>query len=209
VVKMYGDPEKLASYVVDKVLKETEPEIGKALNDAVKLLEQAYSKILEETRERIALEYNRVLDEIRSVEATLEKETKLELSKRRSSEVEDVVKKAVEKLKEVPREDKLKIYINLAADFAQKAQEEETYRVLVKKGEASLVKKAFSDKKVAGILKEKKVKIGIEEGLKTNLGGFRAESSGGKVVLDYTLELIVASLFPKLSGTASRVLFEE
>lgn len=208
-MKFYGDPEKLADYVVVKVLEETRPEVGKAEEDALNLLEQAYQSILEEARGKLHSEYARAADEIRSVEASLEKDIKLEASKKRSQAVERVLEEVLSRLSELPVGDKQAIYQRLVRDFVEKAQGGEEYTVKVREGEASLIKKVFNSKEVSSLLKEKSIKISIKEGLESKLGGFRAESGDGRIVFDYTLELVFESLRPMLSGVASRTLFGE
>ena len=209
MLKIQGDPGKLAEHVIESILGETKPELEKALSDAIRLLDQAYQSILEETQERVSSDYNRVLDEIRSVEATLDKNIKLEASKKRSEAVNLVLNEVRRRLENLPEDERRNIYLNLARDFVERAGEGESYRILAKRGESGIISSVFGESLLRERLREKNLKIEIEEGLEDSLGGFKAIGGGGRVVFDYTLELVFENLKPRLSGTASRILFEE
>ncbi len=208
-MKIQGDPGKLAEHVIESIVRETKPELEKALSDAIKLLEQAYQSILEETQERVSSEYNKILDEIRSVEATLDKNIKLEASKKRSEAVNLVLNEVRRRLENLSEDERKKIYLNLARDFVERASEGESYRILVRRGESSIVSGVFDESPLRERLREKNLKIETVEELENSLGGFKAVGGGGRVVFDYTLELVFENLKPRLSGTASKILFGE
>ncbi len=204
-----GDPEKLVNYVLEKNKEQVQRELEKAYNDAYNLLKDYYDRVLEELKNEINHLYLEALDSIKSLESSLEKDIKIEVSQKKAEFLTKVMEEVKNRFFQLSKDQKRNVYGKLLKDFLERAPENTSFVIESSKEDVSIIKGLTRRKEIKDLFSEKKISLEFRETEKQLEGGFIAVGLDQKITYDYTFELIFDSLKPFLLGIASKELFGE
>jgi len=204
MVKIKGDPGKLASRVVGRAEKEALEDLEEAYKAAQSLVEDKYRRVLRETTKKLEEEYSRLEERLRSVQARLELELRNTLEAERNKYIDMAMERALSRIKEEKRgaswyEEYMKAVIERLADESRETGE-------------LIVSVAEEDRELAAKLIEEANREGAKLRLAGEpadiLGGARASSPDGATQLDFSLDFVVRDNESLLRSVALRSLFQ-
>ncbi|MCE4628464.1 MAG: V-type ATP synthase subunit E [Desulfurococcales archaeon] len=196
--KIYGDPEKAVREIVDKEFKAVKSVLDEALEHALRLLREAYDKSLREAEHSLRSEISRAEEQLKSVASSLDLELKSEAAALKSKYLEEALKRALERIREIK---KTKVYEDFIVKVLSGLSKEEYPELVLRVAEddMSLVQG------LVGRLGMRNLTVSREPA--PILGGIIAETPDGSVRLDYSLDFIIEMNKHRLLGAASKVLF--
>ena len=202
-MRIVGDPLKLGRAAAERAFRGSSALLKEALEASFKLIRETYEKALRDALRELEEEFSRAEEYLRSKTASMELELRTRLSELKARFIDEAISRA---LKEVKRE-------KVGAEWY------ESYikaTLLKLKSEAQALgglklKVAPEDRRLVESIIEAEPELGklfrIEGEAEGMLGGVVAESADGRVRIDYSLDLVIKAIEPRLRGVASRVLF--
>jgi len=207
-LSVYGNPEKLVREIAERVAQEAEREISEAHSSASKLLEDAYRELVLELERKISESYSRQREALRSIEAALESSLRSKVADVKAKWISMVLEEARSKLYAIRGATKENMLAKLINDFIEKVPEAVGFTIYVKKEDLKLVNGILESEEVRSKIDSKKLTLTVEEAPPEFEGGFKAVSTDGRIVYDYSFARIFEMIKPKLERTASTMLFE-
>ena len=196
-----GSVDKLASTVIQKEFQEYKGKIEEAYNAALKLLEETRDKEYSEAVRKIQQDVSNAEERLRSEESSLELQLKTARSEAINKWVDKVLEEAVNRaLRERDSEWYRSFMKKLVDRLAEEAAGGSVFIVKAAKEDHSLVEELLKETGLYGeSLKLSKEPADIK-------GGIIAVSEDGDIVLDYSFELFLENIKPKIRSRVARLL---
>ena len=147
-MSVYGNPDRLAREIAERVAREAEREINEAYSSAAKLLEDAYRELVSELEREIGESYSRHREALRSTEAALESSLRSKIADAKAKWVSKVLEEARSKRYTIKGTAKKKMFTKLISDFIEKAPEATGFTIYVKKEDLKLVNGILENKSI-------------------------------------------------------------
>ncbi|MEB3779155.1 MAG: hypothetical protein GSR85_02845 [Desulfurococcales archaeon] len=199
-MKLLGDPKRLGEESVMEEFKSAKGVLDEALSAAIRLVEDAYRKALKEAESMIEDEYSRITERLSSKKSSLDLELKNRVALEKSKYIDEVMEKAIERMREMKGEDWYKEFLK-----------EIVLRVNSEMGDKKVILSASADD--IERLKQVVEEAGLGDRIKVSptpigiIGGVVAESEDGSERLDYSLDLIIRNNETRIRALIARVLF--
>ncbi|MEM3838861.1 MAG: V-type ATP synthase subunit E family protein [Fervidicoccaceae archaeon] len=197
-----GKPEKLSSAVIERALKDYAEYINGVKKDALTMLDDGYRKIRAEALSKLNEEYSSYIDSLRSLESSLELNTRLSSQMKINEIVEKVLSASEERIFGMSEKDREKLYssalkrvlsssLSSSIELHVEAKDRKIFEKIVKK------------------ISEKAEEIEIKADLPEGSGGFVLVYPETGISQDFTLKRAFELMRDELMSTAKKVLFEE
>jgi V/A-type H+-transporting ATPase subunit E len=219
--KIIGDPKKLIDEALSGVEDELKAKLGEVEEGARRIIDDAVNEALREVEERVSKSLSSAQDRLRAEKASLEAKLRLSLAQKRSEWIDKVVEEAIQRLE--PFFSTKEYRDMLARLVIQAVSQMEAEEVIIEANARDhdvlkdLLGRISSRKKLAEILNKLGIQVDPEKVLTRTirlderpasiLGGIRARTPDSRVVIDYSLDLLVSRIARDQRATIARVLF--
>ncbi len=196
-----GSVDKLASTIIQKEFQEYEGKIEEAYNAALKLLEETRDKEYSEAVRKIQQDVSNAEERLRSEESSLELQLKTARSEAINKWVDKVLEEAVNRALQERNSEWYRSFMKKLVDrLAEEASGGSVFIVKAAKEDHSLVEELLKETGLYG----KSLKLSKEPA--DIKGGIIAVSEDGDIVLDYSFELFLENIKPKIRSRVARLL---
>ncbi len=196
-----GSVDKLASTIIQKEFQEYKGKIEEAYNAALKLLEETRDKEYSEAVRKIQQDVSNAEERLRSEESSLELQLKTARSEAINKWVDKVLEEAVNRALQERDSEWYRSFMKKLVDrLAEEAAGGSVFIVKAAKEDYSLVEELLKETGLYGeSLRLSKEPADIK-------GGIIAVSEDGDIVLDYSFELFLENIKPKIRSRVARLL---
>ena len=196
-----GSVDKLASTIIQKEFQEYKGKIEEAYNAALKLLEETRDKEYSEAVRKIQQDVSNAEERLRSEESSLELQLKTARSEAINKWVDKVLEEAVNRALQERDSEWYRSFMKKLVDrLAEEASGGSVFIVKAAKEDHSLVEELLKETGLYG----KSLKLSKEPA--DIKGGIIAVSEDGDIVLDYSFELFLENIKPKIRSRVARLL---
>ncbi len=196
-----GSVDKLASTIIQKEFQEYKGKIEEAYNAALKLLEETRDKEYSEAVRKIQQDVSNAEERLRSEESSLELQLKTARSEAINKWVDRVLEEAVNRALRERNSEWYRSFMKKLVDrLAEEAAGGSVFIVKAAKEDHSLVEELLKETGLYG----KSLKLSKEPA--DIKGGIIAVSEDGDIVLDYSFELFLENIKPKIRSRVARLL---
>ena len=196
-----GSVDKLASTIIQKEFQEYKGKIEEAYNAALKLLEETRDKEYSEAVRKIQQDVSNAEERLRSEESSLELQLKTARSEAINKWVDKVLEEAVNRALQERDSEWYRSFMKKLVDrLAEEAAGGSVFIVKAAKEDHSLVEELLKETGLYG----KSLKLSKEPA--DIKGGIIAVSEDGDIVLDYSFELFLENIKPKIRSRVARLL---
>lgn len=196
-----GSVDKLASTIIQKEFQEYKGKIEEAYNAALKLLEETRDKEYSEAVRKIQQDVSNAEERLRSEESSLELQLKTARSEAINKWVDRVLEEAVNRALQERNSEWYRSFMKKLVDrLAEEAAGGSVFIVKAAKEDHSLVEELLKETGLYG----KSLKLSKEPA--DIKGGIIAVSEDGDIVLDYSFELFLENIKPKIRSRVARLL---
>ncbi len=196
-----GSVDKLASTIIQKEFQEYKGKIEEAYNAALKLLEETRDKEYSEAARKIQQDVSNAEERLRSEESSLELQLKTARSEAINKWVDRVLEEAVNRALQERNSEWYRSFMKKLVDrLAEEAAGGSVFIVKAAKEDYSLVEELLKETGLYG----KSLKLSKEPA--DIKGGIIAVSEDGDIVLDYSFELFLENIKPKIRSRVARLL---
>ncbi len=196
-----GSVDKLASTIIQKEFQEYKGKIEEAYNAALKLLEETRDKEYSEAVRKIQQDVSNAEERLRSEESSLELQLKTARSEAINKWVDKVLEEAVNRALQERDSEWYRSFMKKLVDrLAEEAAGGSVFIVKAAKEDHSLVEELLRETGLYG----KSLKLSKEPA--DIKGGIIAVSEDGDIVLDYSFELFLENIKPKIRSRVARLL---
>ncbi len=196
-----GSVDKLASTIIQKEFQEYKGKIEEAYNAALKLLEETRDKEYSEAVRKIQQDVSNAEERLRSEESSLELQLKTARSEAINKWVDKVLEEAVNRALQERNSEWYRSFMKKLVDrLAEEASGGSVFIVKAAKEDHSLVEELLKETGLYG----KSLKLSKEPA--DIKGGIIAVSEDGDIVLDYSFELFLENIKPKIRSRVARLL---
>jgi len=197
---MKGSVEGLASTIISREMEEYKSKIEEAYEAALKLIEETREKEYRESSRKIQQDIANAEERLKSEESSLELQLKTARSETINKWVERVLEEAINRALKERNSD---WYKNFMKGLVERLSEEANSNVFIvkcAKEDYKLVEKLLKETGLYG----KTLKLAKEPA--EIKGGIIAISEDGDIVLDYSFELFLDNIKPKIRTRIARLL---
>ena len=203
VVRVVGDPDKLAEQVAERIRGEIEEKVQAALKAAREILDKAYEENLARLERELSHAAREAKERIDSYAARREVELRKKINMLRVEAVEQALQEALSRLRSVVGEEEYIAFLSrLVEDAASKAGPGRLTLVPVRGDEDAVKAAAKRARLPSGV----KVEVSAEERVE-GLGGFLARTEAG-VTLDYRLDVVLSAAIEEARSRIVETLFK-
>ncbi len=196
-----GSVDKLASTIIQKEFQEYKGKIEEAYNAALKLLEETKDKEYSEAVRKIQQDVSNAEERLRSEESSLELQLKTARSEAINKWVDKVLEEAVNRALQERDSEWYRSFMKKLVDrLAEEAAGGSVFIVKAAKEDHILVEELLEETGLYG----KSLKLSKEPA--DIKGGIIAVSEDGDIVLDYSFELFLENIKPKIRSRVARLL---
>ncbi len=196
-----GSVDKLASTIIQKEFQEYKGKIEEAYNAALKLLEETRDKEYSEAVRKIQQDVSNAEERLRSEESSLELQLKTARSEAINKWVDKVLEEAVNRALQERNSEWYRSFMKKLVDrLADEASGGSVFIVKAAKEDHSLVEELLKETGLYG----KSLQLSKEPA--DIKGGIIAVSEDGDIVLDYSFELFLENIKPKIRSRVARLL---
>ena len=196
-----GSVDKLASTIIQKEFQEYKGKIEEAYNAALKLLEETRDKEYSEAVRKIQQDVSNAEERLRSEESSLELQLKTARSEAINRWVDKVLEEAVNRALQERNSEWYRSFMKKLVDrLAEEASGGSVFIVKAAKEDHSLVEELLKETGLYG----KSLQLSKEPA--DIKGGIIAVSEDGDIVLDYSFELFLENIKPKIRSRVARLL---
>lgn len=201
ILDLKGSVDELVSTIIQKEFQEYKGKIEEAYNAALKLLKETRDKEYSEAVRRIQQDVSNAEEKLRSEESSLELQLKTARSEAINEWVDRVLEEAVSRALQERNSEWYKSFMKKLVDrLAEEAAGDSVFIVKAAKEDYSLVEELLKETGLYG----KSLKLSKEP---ANIkGGIIAVSEDGDIVLDYSFELFLENIKPKIRSRVARLL---
>ncbi len=219
--KIIGDPEKLVEEALRGVEEELRSKLEEVSKGALKMIDDAFEEALKEAEEKASRILSDAQDKLAAERASLEAEFRMKLAEKRSEWIDKVVEEAVKRLSMFAQTDeyrqaleklvlqavsqieadKIVLEANehdrkILAEIARNLKKPSSVRKLLEKHSLQLDPEKIVSKEI--MISDKPASI---------LGGLRAHTPDSKIMVDYSLDLIIGQIARDMRARIARILF--
>ncbi len=206
-VEIFGDPTKLAEYVINKTLKRIDEIYSEYKRDLNKLLHERIEKIFREEEKRLEDNIRNLEYSFESYRSKLDIEERNRLSKEANQLIDEVFKEARERIINflISNESAYRKFLKKNLERVLRDIKSEHVIIETDPGTIELIKNIISElTKDTDELGNKKLSVEKNERIK---GGFIAYSETRDIVYRYDLDTLINSLEEELKLVISKTLF--
>ncbi|MGC9148017.1 MAG: V-type ATP synthase subunit E [Sulfolobales archaeon] len=206
-VEIFGDPTKLAEYVINKTLKRIDEIYSEYKRDLNKLLHERIEKIFHEEEKRLEDNIRNLEYSFESYRSKLDIEERNRLSKEANQLIDEVFKEARERIINflISNESAYRKFLKKNLERVLRDIKSEHVIIETDPGTIELIKNIISElTKDTDELGNKKLSVEKNERIK---GGFIAYSETRDIVYRYDLDTLINSLEEELKLVISKTLF--
>ncbi len=201
ILDLKGSVDGLVSTIIQKEFQEYKDKIEEAYNAALKLLKETRDKEYSEAVRKIQQDVSNAEEKLRSEESSLELQLKTARSEAINEWVDRVLEEAVSRALQERNSEWYKSFMKKLVDrLAEEAAGDNVFIVKAAKEDYSLVEELLKETGLYG----KSLKLS-KEPADIN-GGIIAVSEDGDIVLDYSFELFLENIKPKIRSRVARLL---
>ncbi|MCE4606148.1 MAG: V-type ATP synthase subunit E [Desulfurococcales archaeon] len=199
-MSMKGSVGDLASTIISREMEDYKSKIEEAYKAALKLIEETREKEYRESIRKIQQDIANAEERLRSEESSLELQLRTARSETINKWVELVVEEAINRALKERSSDWYKSFMRGLVERLSEEASSSVFIVRCAKEDHRLVEKLLKETGLYGkTLKLDKEHAGIK-------GGIIAVSEDGDIVLDYSFELFLENIKPKIRTRIARLL---
>ncbi len=196
-MSLKGSPEKLAYTIVEREFKEYSGRIEEAFKAAARLLEETRDKESSRVEKLVSQDLAEAAERLKSEESSLELQLKTAKAEAVNAWVDRVIEEAVKRALEDRGGEWYRRFMEGLVDKLMDEAGDGVFVVKVSREDMKLAEELLG--KAEGRLRLSREPADI-------MGGLIAVSEDGDIVLDYTFELLLESIKPKIRARIARLI---
>ncbi len=219
--KILGKPERLAEEALKGVEKELRARLEEVKEGALKIIDTAFEEAMKEAEQRITRILSDAEEKLKAEQAALEAELRLRLARIRGEWIDRVLREVEQRISGFL--DTKEYEEALERLVVQAVAQIEGDEVIVEANERDvarvkeIIERLRDPEAVRRLAGEKGLEVSVEAVASKNirldekpapiLGGIRARTPDSRMVVDYSLDLILAQIARDMRATIARMLF--